>query len=136
VADVLVRSAAGSGWNEFTGAGLANGIRAVEVARIYDVVSPRARGRTRRHGNRVRVTLRRSPDRTQAGDELAGSVTYGLLVSRDGGDSFNVLVSRRRRPFSKVVRIRGARRNVIVSTACDRNGNCGVKRLGRFKRRR
>jgi subtilisin family serine protease len=136
VADVLVRSAAGSGWNEFTGAGLANGIRAVEVARIYDVVSPRARGRTRRHGNRVRVTLRRSPDRTQPGDELAGSVTYGLLVSRDGGDSFNVLVSRRRRPFSKVVRIRGARRNVIVSTACDGNGNCGVKRLGRFRRRR
>jgi hypothetical protein len=34
------------------------------------------------------------------------------------------------------VRIRGRRRNVIVSTACDRNGNCGVKRLGPFRRRR
>jgi subtilisin family serine protease len=136
VADVLVRSAAGSGWNEFTGAGVADGMRAVEIARIYDVLNPTARGRTRRHGNRVRVTLRRSKDRTRAGDELAGSVTYGLLVSRNGGNSFDVVVSHRRRPFSKNVAIRGARGNVIVSTACDGNGNCGVKRLGRFKRRR
>jgi hypothetical protein len=34
------------------------------------------------------------------------------------------------------VRLRGRRRNVFVATACDRNGNCGIKRLGRFKRRR
>jgi hypothetical protein len=135
VADVMVRAAAGSGWNEFTGAGVADGMHAVEIARVYDVVSPRARGVTRRRGNRVRVTLRRSADRTQPGDELAGHVTYGLLVSRNGGNSFTVLASRRRRPFRKTVRIRGARQNVLVSTACDANGNCGVKRLGRFRRR-
>ena len=135
VADVMVRAAAGSGWNEFTGAGVADGMHAVEIARVYDVVSPRARGVTRRRGNRVRVTLRRSPDRTQPGDELAGHVTYGLLVSRNGGSTFTVLASRRRRPFRKTVRIRGARQNVLVSTACDANGNCGVKRLGRFRRR-
>jgi subtilisin family serine protease len=135
VADVLVRSANGSGWNEFTGAGVADGLQAVQVARVYDVISPAARARTRRRGNRVRVTVRRSRDRTDAGDELAGSVTYGLLVSRDGGDNFSVVAGRRRRPFTRTVEIRGSRRNLLVSTACDGNGNCGVKRLGRFKRR-
>jgi outer membrane protein assembly factor BamB len=32
------------------------------------------------------------------------------------------------------VRLRGRRVNVILATACDANGNCGVKRLGRFRR--
>jgi hypothetical protein len=84
----------------------------------------------------VRVRVRRSPDRTNAGDNLADPVRYGLVVSRDGGRNFNVLTSRRARPFTKVVRIRGRRRNLLVSTACDRNGNCDVKRLGGFRRRR
>jgi hypothetical protein len=81
------------------------------------------------------VKLRRSRDRTQSGDELAGRVTYGLLVSRDGGDRFDVVTRRRRRPFTRTIAIRGNRRNVLVSTACDGNGNCGIKRLGRFRRR-
>jgi subtilisin family serine protease len=135
VADVLVRSAAGSGWNEFTGSGIADGMRAVEVARTYDVLSPRARASVHRRGNRVRVKLARSKDRTLQGDELAGRVTYGLLISRDGGTNFSVLTSRRRRPFSRNVQIRGPRANLLVSTACDGNGNCGIKRLGRFRRR-
>jgi subtilase family protein len=136
VADVLIRSANGSGWNEFTGAGVADGKAAVDVAGIYDVLSPLARGRTRRRGNRVRAKIARSPDRTAAGDELAGHVTYGLLVSRDGGNNFRVVARSKRRPFSKNVAITGSRPNILVSTACDGNGNCGVKRLGRFKRRR
>jgi hypothetical protein len=136
VGDVLTRAAAGGGWNERTGAGVADGMRAVEVARVYDILAPRAHARVHRHRNRVRVRLRRSRDRTAAGDELAGHVTYGLIVSRDGGNSFRVLASRRHRPFRKNVRIRGRRANVLVSTACDRNGNCGIKRLGPFRRRR
>jgi subtilisin family serine protease len=136
VADVLVRSADGGGWNEFTGAGVADGMAAVEVARAYDVLSPRARGQTRRRGNLVRVRVPASADRTLEGDELAGDVTYGLLVSRDGGNNFRVLVGRRARPFSRNAALRGRRLNVFVSTACDGNGNCGVKRLGRFRRRR
>jgi subtilisin family serine protease len=134
VGEVLTRSAAGRGWNERTGAGVADGMRAVEVARVYDVVGPRSRVRLHRHGNRVRVRIRHSPDRTARGDELAGHVTYGLLVSRDRGNSFAVL-GRRQRPFTKDVRIRGRRANVLVSTACDANGNCGVRRLGPFRRR-
>jgi subtilisin family serine protease len=135
VADVMVRSATGGGWNEFTGAGVVDGKRAVDIAAAYDVTSPRARGKTRRHGNRVKASLSRTKDRTAAGDELAGGVTYGLLVSRNGGSSFDVATSRRSRPFSKNVNIRGRKRNVLVATACDRNGNCGVKVIGRFKRR-
>lgn len=135
VADVMVRSATGGGWNEFTGAGVSDGMGAVEIARAYDVIGPRARGGARRRGNRVRATVSRSQDRTEAGDDLAGAVTYGLLVSRDGGRGFSVLESSRGRPFSMNVRIRGRRTNVLVGTACDGNGNCGVKRLGSFKRR-
>jgi subtilisin family serine protease len=135
VAEVMVRSATGSGWNEFTGAGVVDGKRAVDIAATYDVIGPRARGRARRRGNRVKATLLRTRDRTDSGDELARGVTYGLLVSRNGGRSFVVVTSKRRRPFSRTVRIRGRRRNVLVGTACDGNGNCGVKVLGRFKRR-
>jgi subtilisin family serine protease len=135
VADVMVRSANGSGWNEFTGAGVVDGKNAVDVAAKYDVIDPRARGRARRLGNRVRARVRRTRDRTDPGDELAGRLRYGLLVSRNGGRSFGFIVRPRRRPFVKDVRIRGRRRNVFVATACDRNGNCGVKVLGRFRRR-
>ncbi len=136
VADVMIRSAAGSGWNPHTGAGVADGMHAVEVARVYDVLAPRARARAHRHGNRLRVRVRRSRDRADAGDRLADHVRYALLVSRNGGRSFRILASMRRRPFTKRVRIRGRRANVIVSTACDRNGNCDAKRLGPFRRRR
>jgi hypothetical protein len=82
------------------------------------------------------VRVRSAKDRTEPGRELAGRVTYGLLVSRDGGNDFNAAVSRRSRPFRHTVRLRGRRANVIIATACDGNGNCGVRRLGRFRRPR
>jgi subtilisin family serine protease len=135
VADVMVRSATGGGWNEFTGSGVVDAKEAVDVAARYDVIDPRARGSARRRANIVKATVSRTRDRTDAGDELAGALTYGLLVSRNGGRSYSVVTSRRRRPFSRDVRIRGARRNVLVAAACDGNGNCGVKVLGRFRRR-
>ena len=40
VGDVLVRSANGGAWNEFTGAGVVDGMAAVELARRYDVLAP------------------------------------------------------------------------------------------------
>ena len=135
VAEVMTRAANGSGWNEFTGAGVADGMAAVELARRYDVVPPRARGRARRRGNRVRVRVARSKDRTQAGDERSGRVRYSLLVSRNAGRSFRFVRNGRRRPFRLNLALRGRRANVLVATACDYNGNCGVKRLGRFRRR-
>jgi hypothetical protein len=98
------------------------------------VTSPRAKGKARRSGGSVTVRLRKVKDRSESGRELAGHVTYGLLVSRDGGRSYPLVVSGRHRPFRKAVRLKGSKLNVFVATACDGNGNCGVKRLGRFKR--
>ncbi len=72
-------------------------------------------------------------DRTERGRELAGHVSYGLLVSRDGGRDFKVLVSGRRRVFKRAVRLRGTKPNVVAVSACDGNGNCGVRRLGRYR---
>jgi subtilisin family serine protease len=136
VAQVLTRSARqtrGRGWNEFTGAGVVDGRAATALARRYDVTAPRARASATRAGGTVRVRLGRVRDRTERGRELAGGVTYNLLVSRDGGDDYDSVVRRRRRPFRHSVALRGAGVNVIVATACDRNGNCGIRRLGRFR---
>jgi subtilisin family serine protease len=136
VAEVLTRSArqtVADGWNEFSGAGVVDGAAAAALARRYDVTAPLARGRARRAGATVQVRLRRSTDSTEQGRELAGGVRYGLVVSRDGGESFDVLARGRRNPVSRNVRLRGARANVLVATVCDRNGNCGIRRLGRFR---
>jgi hypothetical protein len=62
-------------------------------------------------------------------------VSYGLVVSRDGGNDFSRVVSQRPRPFSRTIRIQGERPNVVVAVVCDGNGNCGVGRLGRFAAR-
>jgi subtilisin family serine protease len=139
VAEVLIRSArqtVGRGWNEFSGAGILDGQAAAALAGTYDVTPPRAKARARRRGAHVRVRVRSTKDRTEPGRELAGRVTYGLLVSRDGGRNFRPAVSRRSRPFRHTVRLRGRGLNVILATACDGNGNCGVKRVGRFRRSR
>jgi subtilisin family serine protease len=136
VAEVLTRSArqtVGRGWNEFTGAGVVDGAAATALARRYDVTAPAARGKARRVGGTVRVRMRRSTDRTEEGRELAGGLRYRLVVSRDGGRSFDSLTRSRRNPISRDVRLRGTRANVLVATACDGNGNCGINRLGRFR---
>jgi subtilisin family serine protease len=135
VAEVMTRSARqtrGRGWNEFTGRGVVDGRAATRLARTYDVTAPRARASATRTGSSVFVRLLRTRDRTERGRELAGRVAYNLVVSRDGGRTFDALVTGRRRPFSQSVALRGRRRNVIVATACDRNGNCGVRRLGSY----
>jgi subtilisin family serine protease len=135
VAQVLTRSARqtrGRGWNEFTGRGLVDGRAATRLARTYDVTAPRSRASATRVGSSVLVRLRRARDRTERGRELAGRITYNLVVSRNGGRDFDPVVTGRRRPFTRSVALRGNRRNVIVATACDGNGNCGVTRLGSY----
>jgi subtilisin family serine protease len=136
VAEVLTRSARqtiGGGWNEFTGTGILDGAAAAALARTYDVTAPIVRGRARRAGQAVTVRLRTARDRTEAGRELAGGITYSLLVSRDGGRDFDPVARRRKRPISRTVQLRGPLANVLVATACDRNGNCGIRRLGRYR---
>jgi subtilisin family serine protease len=137
VADVMTRSAhqtVGRGWNQFTGAGIVDGAAATALARTYDVTAPRVRAKAARRGGRVAVRIRRSKDRTERGRERAGRVSYGLLVSRDGGRNFATAVSQRPRPFRRTIAIRGRRPNVFVATVSDGNGNVGIKRLGRFRR--
>ena len=139
VAQVLIRSAhqtRGRGWNQYTGAGLVDGKTATDLARAYDVTSPRVKGKARRHGGTVAVRLSKVKDRSERGREVAGHVTYGLLVSRDGGKGYDIVVNGRHRAFRKAVKLKGRKLNVFVATACDGNGNCGVKRLGRFRRPR
>jgi subtilisin family serine protease len=136
VAEVLTRSARqtrGRGWNEFTGAGVIDGRAGARLARIYDVTPPRATGRAMRRGTRVDVSLASARDRTERGRELAGRVRYSLLVSRNGGRDYDFVVRRRSRSFRHAVRLRGRGVNVIVASVCDANGNCGIKRLGRFR---
>ncbi len=136
VGEVLTRSARqtiAGGWNEFTGAGVVDGAAATALARRYDVTAPVARASAQRVGTTVRVRLRRTRDRTETGRERAGGVSYGVLVSRNGGRSFDPVGGARRNPFSASVPLRGRRANVIVATACDRNVNCGIRRLGRYR---
>ena len=110
-----------------------DGKAATDLARIYDVTAPRARAQARRHGNSVTVRVAPTEDRTEPGRELASGVTYGVLVSRNGGRSFNIVASGRTRPIRRSVRLRGRSVNVVAVTACDRNGNCAVRRLGRYR---
>ena len=136
VADVLQRSARGEGWNQFTGHGIVDGAAATALARLYDITAPPTRGSARRAGRTaVRIRLRRSRDRAGAGRVLAGNVTYGLLVSRDGRRSFGRVGNRSRRPLSGLVRLRGRRPNIFVAVTCDGNGNCSNRTLGSFRRR-
>jgi subtilisin family serine protease len=136
VADVLVRSARqteGTGWNERTGSGVVDGAAATALARTYDVTPPRKRGRARRRdGTHVAVRLSRVSDRTVRGRELAGHLTYSVLVSRDGGRSYAVAV-RKRKPLRRVIRLKGSKLNAVATAVCDRNGNCAIKRLGKFR---
>ena len=136
VADVLIRSArqtVGTGWNERTGAGVVDGAAATALARTYDVTAPPKRGSARRRdGTHVAVRLARATDRTLASRELAGHLTYTVLVSRDGGRSYRVAV-RRRKPLTQVVRLKGSKLNAVAAAVCDRNANCAVKRLGKFR---
>jgi subtilisin family serine protease len=137
VAQVLIRSARqtrGRGWNQFTGAGVVDGKAATDLARAYDVTSPKAKGKAKRSGATVSVRVNKVKDRSERGREVAGHITYGLLISRDGGRSYDPVVSGRHRAFRKAFRLKGRRLNVFVATACDGNGNCGIKRLGRFRR--
>ena len=81
----------------------------------------------------MRVRIRRSPDRTAPGDQLAGHVRYGLLVSRDGGNSSPCSPAAGRARSARSSGSAAKAANVLVTTACDANGNCGLKRLGRFR---
>ena len=137
VAEVLTRSARqtiASGWNEFTGAGVVDGAAATALARRFDVTAPVPRGQARRVGDTVRVRIRKSPTAPRQGRELAGGIRYRLIVSRNGGRSFDCPHPRAGGSRSRgTCACAGRAPTCCVASACDRNGNCGIKRLGRFR---
>ena len=57
-----------------------------------------------------------------------------MLVSRDGGRSYAV-AARKRKPLQQVIRLKGSKLNAVATAVCDRNGNCAIKRLGKFRPR-
>ena len=135
VADVLIRSARqtqGTGWNEFTGAGVVDGGAATALARTYDVTAPRARGSARRGGRprpRARAPVAR-PHRARPRAAPAACAT-ALLVSRDGGRTYARAASAGAGARSTAaVRLRGSARTCSWPLACDANGNCGRQAAG------
>jgi subtilisin family serine protease len=140
VADVIVRSARqtipGRSWNEFTGSGIVDARAAAQLAARYDTRAPQPRARARRRGRRsVSITLRRARDRTEPGHELAGNVSYAVLVSSDGARSFRAAVRPRRRPFTAKLPLSRKQARLFVASVCDGNGNCSSRPLGRFRAR-
>ena len=97
VADVIVRSADGGGWNEFTGAGMVDGKDAVDIARVYDVIGPARAGKARRRGNRVKATLARTQDRTEPATSSRAASPTGCWSRATAATASTSLASRRRR---------------------------------------
>jgi hypothetical protein len=83
----------------------------------------------------VEVVVGHTDDRTEPRHELAGGVRYALLASTRLRGGFRFVVRPRSRPFRRTVLLGGNRTHRLAVTACDRNGNCGLKRLGRFRPR-
>jgi subtilisin family serine protease len=86
VADVLRRSATqtlGTGWNQFTGAGIVNAAAAVNLARVYDTTPPSITlaAVSRVGGIQTDVT---AVDGVDVGKTLAGGLTFVLQTSPDG----------------------------------------------------
>ena len=91
VRDVLIRSArqtVGRGWNQFTGAGIDGRRRGDCAGAQLRPDPPPARGSAGRRDGTARVAVRWRPRPRPHRARAASSpsrVTYGLLVSRDGG---------------------------------------------------
>ena len=81
------------------------------------------------------VPLGGARDRTDPGHELAGDVSYAVLVSSDGARSFRLAVRPRSRPFSATLSLTRRRALLVVASVCDGNGNCSSRALGRFRAR-
>ncbi len=88
VADVIRRSATqtfGTGWNEYTGAGIVNANAAVAVARTYDTTPPTAVFTAVPKVGGIQADLT-ATDVADPGKTVAGGVTLTLEESRDGVD--------------------------------------------------
>ena len=133
VADVLVRSARQTVAAGGTSAPAGGWWTARRQPRSHASTTERAPKRApaaRRH--HVAVRLARARDPHARGGELAGHLN-SVLVSREGRSY--ALATRKRKPLHQVVRLKGSKLNAVASAVCDRNGDCAIKRLGKFRLR-
>ena len=124
------------GWNEFTGAGIVDGKAATTLAAHLRRDSPRARGKARsaRQPGDGHARAHDGPHRRGATSSPASSPT-GCWSHATAAAASRIVAQPPLAPVLEEVRLRGRKSNVFVATACDGNGNCGVKMLGRFKKR-
>ena len=73
----------GTGWNQFTGAGIVNAAAAVALARVYDTTPPSVNFAAVPKVGGIQVDIT-GVDGVDAGKTLAGGLTFGLETSRDG----------------------------------------------------
>ena len=123
VADVLRRSATqtlGTGWNQFTGAGIVNATAAVKLAQVYDTTPPVATltAVPRVGGIQVDVT---AVDAVDAGKTPANGLTTRLATSADG-TNYTTAVSATAGELHQLVATSGP--TWFQSTVCDANRNC------------
>jgi subtilisin family serine protease len=123
VADVIRRSAIqtlGTGWNEYTGAGLVNALGAVTLARTYDTTPPSMAFTAVLAAGGIQTDID-ATDSVDPGKTEAGGVTIELETSRDGS-TYGVSVPA---GAAAVHRLLAASGTVwLRATACDANHNC------------
>jgi subtilisin family serine protease len=134
VADVIRRSATqtrGTGWNQYTGAGLVNALGAVTLARTYDTTPPSMTFTAVSMAGGIQTDIA-AVDAVDPGKTEAGGVTIGLETSRDG-TTYGVSVA----PGAAAVhRLLAASGNVwLRATACDANHNCVAQVQGPLRAR-
>ena len=129
LADVLRRSASqtmGTGWNEYTGAGIVNAAAAVALARTYDTVGPTLAFTAVPKIGGVQTDLT-ATDVAGPGETPAGGLTIGLEASRDG-ITYGPYVLPGPAPVHQLI---GTTAPIwLRATACDANRNCTQQVLG------
>jgi subtilisin family serine protease len=129
VADVLRRSASqtmGTGWNQYTGAGLVNAEAAVALAGVYDSTPPAIALTAAPRIGGIQTDLT-AVDGVDPGKTPAGGLTLGLEASRDGvtyGQYVSPGISEVHQliPTSDAIWLR--------ATVCDANHNCAQSLVG------
>jgi subtilisin family serine protease len=129
VADVLRRSAhqtTGSGWNEYTGAGVVDAAAAVQLAALYDTAPPVIALTSDAKLGAVQVDLT-ADDAANAGEALAGGVTLGLETSTDGA-TYTPLVLPGTASIHQLIPT--TRAVWVRATVCDADHNCAQQTIG------
>jgi subtilisin family serine protease len=125
VADVLRRSATqtlGTGWNQFTGAGIVNAAAAVNLARIYDTTPPVVTLAVVPRVGGIQTDLT-AVDGVDAGKALADpkGLTFSLQTSSDG-TIYTTAVDHAPAEVHQLVATTGP--TWFRATVCDANQNC------------